>query len=295
MSAEETEPLVHQSNSDVADHYDRISNYIYFLNKVQHLTRDSDFTFHRPLSPNRAGNDSSGLSPTSYLHEVILSAAQFPMYPHILDAGCGFGGTIFQLHSRIGGTYDGITLSRVQVQRARKEARRRGIAADCNFHLRSYDDPLPQTYDGIIAVESLIHSLDLSYSIGNLAQALNQNGKLVIVEDMLMTDRDSVDKDHDIALLKNHWKIKRIPSVAMYRLLIAEQGLTLTEVADLSSEVILPNPHFVNLFERLLFAFEKVAWAGLESIIAFHIGSIALHRLYRRKSMGYHLLIAQQQ
>ena len=142
------------------------------------------FTVHRLLTsadPKVAGAD--------VVHERILGAAgpfdflRRPLQaPRVVDAGCGLGGTIFYLHRRLGGAYDGLTLSSTQRARAEREAKRRGIAEACRFHLRSYDDDLqalaPEGADLIVAIESLAHSPEPAHSIANLARTLRRGGRL---------------------------------------------------------------------------------------------------------------------
>jgi len=89
-------------------------------------------TVHRLLTssdPAVAGAD--------VIHERILTAAHGIEAPRVVDAGCGLGGTIFYLHRRLGGQYDGLTLSPAQRAHAEREAARRNVAAACRFHLRS--------------------------------------------------------------------------------------------------------------------------------------------------------------
>ena len=57
-----------------------------------------------------------------------------PAAPRVLDAGCGFGGTMFHWHRRVGGRHDGLTLSNVQVDVGERHARAQGIADACRFH-----------------------------------------------------------------------------------------------------------------------------------------------------------------
>src|SRR5688572_24532140 len=67
------------------------------------------FTVHRLLTaadPKVAGAD--------VVHERILGAAGPLQAPRVVDAGCGLGGTILYLHRRLGGMYDGLTLSSTQ-------------------------------------------------------------------------------------------------------------------------------------------------------------------------------------
>ena len=127
--------------------------------------------------------------------------------PHVIDAGCGSGGTIFFLKSRLGGEYDGLTLSPVQRGRATREARRRNQAASCRFHLRSYDSDLSDIARGgvdlIVAIESLAHSHDASRTIGNLARALAVGGRLVVVDDV--PGEALADDDADFAAFREGW------------------------------------------------------------------------------------------
>jgi cyclopropane fatty-acyl-phospholipid synthase-like methyltransferase len=106
----------------------------------------------------------------------------------VIDAGCGLGGTVFYLRSRLGGRYDGITLSPSQRDRAERAARRLGVADSCRFHVFSFDDDLgaiaPDGADLIVAIESLAHSPDVSRTIANLTRALRPGGRLAVVEDV---------------------------------------------------------------------------------------------------------------
>src|SRR5439155_1164148 len=101
-----------------------------------------------------APGDVGGL--TSYLRRWVDEVAGPTEGAHVLDAGCGFGGTVFHWRARVGGRYEGLTLSRVQLDVARREARRRGVDDVCSFHLRSYDEHLAPEFDVVVAIESLI-------------------------------------------------------------------------------------------------------------------------------------------
>ena len=119
-----------------------------------------------------------------YINDRALEAADLPPEPKVLDAGCGFGATVFRWQGRIGGTYDGLTLSRVQQRLARREARRRGLEEHCRFHLRSYDDHIDDFFDVVVSIEALIHSPDFERTFAHLVGCLKENGTMVIVEDI---------------------------------------------------------------------------------------------------------------
>src|SRR6185312_2508257 len=87
-------------------------------------------------------------------------------------------------HAALGGRWHGVTISRRQMTVGRRLARERNIDAAVTFALCSYDEPLRESYNLSLGVESLIHSAEPRRTIDNLARALRPGGSLVIVDDM---------------------------------------------------------------------------------------------------------------
>ena len=161
-------------------YYDWLSRYQRVVTRLGHKGGFDPLTVHRLLTPDRPG-----VAPADVVHDRILSASGRPSHPRVLDAGCGVGGTVFYLQARLGGRYDGLTLSEIQQKRASREAARRGLLETCRFHVRSYDgdlaDLLPDGADLIVAIESLAHSIDPARSLANLARAIRPGGRLALV------------------------------------------------------------------------------------------------------------------
>ncbi len=183
----------------VAPLYDWLSRYVQLANWRAYGDRYAGLTMHKPLA----------VGGTSAVNDRLFAAAALARGARLLDAGCGFGGTIFAFHERLGGPCDGLTLSRVQQRVATREARRRGIANDCRFFLRSFDAPIAVRYDAIVAIETLVHSPDFARSLSNLAGALGPRGALLIVEDI---PSDAIDGMHDAELLARHWSCPHLPT-----------------------------------------------------------------------------------
>src|SRR5690606_21367317 len=120
-----------------------VGRYYDWLGRFQRTARwvsgsgDHTLTIHRKLRPERPDLPSHHV-----VHERLIAALGGHAVGRALDAGSGLGGTVFYLHARLGGRWDGITLSPTQRERAEAEARRRAVADACRFHLRSYDDAL---------------------------------------------------------------------------------------------------------------------------------------------------------
>src|SRR5258708_10839256 len=155
------------------------------MNVVTFGRMGADLTMHKALEvPPELAGQYAGPDRRLYINDRALEAASLPPEPRVLDAGCGFGGTVFRWHLQTGGTFDGLTLSRVQWKLACREARRRGLESNCRFHLRRYYDPIAECYEAVVSIESLIHSQSFPDTLRNLAQALKPQGKLVLVEDI---------------------------------------------------------------------------------------------------------------
>jgi SAM-dependent methyltransferase len=249
-------------------------------------------TVHRLL----ASSDPS-IAPADVVHERILAVVGPLQAPRVIDAGCGLGGTIFYLHRKLGGEYHGLTVSPTQRAHAEREARRRGVAAACRFHLRSYDDDpggiLPGGADLAVAIESLAHSPDPVRSIANLARALRTGGQLVVVDDV-PDDRLAL-TDDDFAAFRAGW---RCPAIARFGVLIealSEAGLTVETEHDLTPLVALRDPH---VLERLTRSNRRLrtwaGWTGAGELIDALYGGLMLEQLYRRGLMQYRLVAARR-
>jgi SAM-dependent methyltransferase len=240
----------------------------------------------------------AGDGPTARVSSVndrVLALAQPPDDPRVLDAGCGFGGTVFHWQARVGGRYDGLTLSRVQLGVAEREARRRGVDEASRFHLRSYDEPLDANYDVVVAIESLIHSRDLKRTVANLAGALTPGGVLVVLDDMAETDLDEA-RPAEAQLLRAHWGCATFPTSADYRDAIASSGLAVVEEDDLSS-LMQPRPaaELDRAERRYSRLHRSIPLRPVRTVVSAYLGGIALERLHGLGDVHYRILVGRNE
>lgn len=219
---------IETSVQDIAAYYDELHRWTERDKSFQAFSGLENDTIHRFLVDDATGEFSS-----TTIYKFID--------PHLagigatrgLDAGCGYGGTVFRLLATHGGHWTGITISPEQLAHAQGIAQARGLAEAVDFHLLSYDAPLPGRYNVIVAIESLIHSADPARTIGNLASALDPGGRLIVVDDMPVDDVPA----HDRALLdafKCAWRCPVAPSAADWIAHARLAGLDLVEHSDLS-------------------------------------------------------------
>jgi len=274
---------------DLAAYYDRMHAY---------TLRDSGFEQHSGFRHDAihrflADPGSGDFSPDTIYR---LMAPFLPARADFLglDAGCGYGATGFRLLEQTGGRWDGITLSAAQVAVARERAAERGLSGRLHFALRSYDAPLAERYDAIVAIESIAHSPDPVATVANLARHLRPGGVLIVVDDMPRPDLAPAEAEMLLAF-KRLWHCPVLPGAAEWRGMLAAQGLALRHEADL---LPLTRPREEAMLDT--------AWAELESslparkaegfgaVAEGEMGGVLLERLMRWGAMRYVMMVAER-
>lgn len=286
------------SHEQLSNFYDWLSRYVQFSNWVAYRDRFAAFTMHKSLNvpgaPDRDHRDRrAGLE---YVNQRVLDAAVgagLASDPRVLDAGCGFGGTAFHWQQRLGGRYDGLTLSKVQLEVAERHARRRGIGEACRFHLRSYDEPLPRQYDAIVAIESLLHSASLDKTVRNLADALRPGGLLLVLDDMATGPLDTA-RPADAALVRAHWGCATYPTHDDFLAAFDHAAVTVVHQEDLSPLMRIRNEAFLDRQAKgYALAHRVIPLAPVRTVLSAFLGGVALERLHGSGDVEYRLIVGR--
>ncbi len=295
--------FVTYDSAGIASYYDNLSRFLDFSQAFGRGGGAAQGSVHRFLAAGPGEARGENLGPERLDHSVFEAAvaAGLPVAPRVLDAGCGLGGTIFFWRGRRGGSYDGLTLSPEQHRRATLEAARRGVADACRFHIRSYQEPIPERagvpgslagpFDAVIAVESLAHSPDPGATIANLTATLTPGGLLLIVDDMPVEGRDNV----LLTEFKRCWRCPVLADAASYRAAMAAAGIAVVHEADWTLRL---RPRPLPWLRVLIAAFglagrlspSPALRDGLEAMR----GGFVLEALYRTSGMRYGFIVARK-
>ncbi len=281
-------------SSELSDLYDWLSRFNLLINLRRFGRLDADLTVHKSLRvPEALSATYTGAAAPLFINDRALEAAALTPAPRVLDAGCGFGGTVFRWQEQLGGTYDGLTLSRVQHRFARRVARRRRLSSACRFHLRSYDRPPAGPYDAVVSIESMVHSPHLETTLGGLAAVLEPGGKLILVEDV---PQDEAIGDRDLEILGRYWRLEGRASDSTLEVALATHRLRLLHEEDFTDLVQTQDEETLRRLERRYSkAWSRVPIAGVRFVLEAFLGGLALERLYRRGLVRYRLLVARKE
>lgn len=141
------------------------------------------YPIHKKLDTERFGY--------SDIYAWIANTYELNHNASVLDAGCGVGfGSLF-LSRHYNCNVKGISLSDAEVEKASTFAKAENATELVSFKQQSYDNLETNSFDFIMAIESVKHTLDIDKTIASLKAALKPNGTLIIVDDFLTSEKHS--------------------------------------------------------------------------------------------------------
>lgn len=112
----------------------------------------------------------------------LAAFAAIPAGAHVLDVGCGIGGSALWLARELGCSVLGITISSVQVAIATQRAAEAGVADRVRFEIRDANrlDAMTEQFAAIWSVECTEHLFDKPRFFQNCFRLLRPGGRLAV-------------------------------------------------------------------------------------------------------------------
>jgi cyclopropane fatty-acyl-phospholipid synthase-like methyltransferase len=171
-------------------------------------------------------------------NKKMAHLADIQSHHHVLDAGCGVGGSALYLASTIGCNIKGITLSQKQLDYACNRLKDNSHAPKINLSLQdfSYTNFPDETFDIIWGCESTCYANPKLDFIQEAKRLLKPGGKLIIA-DYFMTEKGKIDTQK---LMKNWgdlWAIDLFHTKENFIDELERQGFAILENKDVSTQI----------------------------------------------------------
>jgi ubiquinone/menaquinone biosynthesis C-methylase UbiE len=221
---------------------------------------------------------------------------------HILDAGCGVGGTTLYLAQTYPNTHvEGIDVTPSQIKRAKTNAQHANVHNVTFSQGDSTQTQYPDaSFDGILALESINYTTQLQKFTKEMYRLLKPKGRLVLIDGFRMKPLKS-----DITKIiydswrraQNNVNIHELSSI-MKQLSI--DGFLVLQEKDLSKNVgkFMIQPVLLGIPFFIHFLLKRIAYGrdyNSEKDVSFYLGSTLLTcYLGVQNVMGYYALVAEK-
>jgi len=164
--------------------------------------------------------------------EVIVAPAGIEPGHHVVDAGCGVGGTAVYLAKTRGCAVTGIDLNQQHIEMARRKAIAEGLDGRVAFERGDCSRSLPladASVDAVVNIESACHYSDRGRFLREVGRILKP-GKRVVASDWLARDSlTAAQYEEHIQPMCEPWALSGLENRSTYGRRLREAGLELLE------------------------------------------------------------------
>lgn len=168
------------------------------------------------------------------MNEVLMQAASITSTDHVLDAGCGIGGSCIYLTEKTGCSCIGITLSEQQHAEAVALAEKKELNNQLKFELRNFmHTGFPaESFTVVWGLESICYADDKEAFVREAYRLLKPGGRLVIADGMV-TDF----KNNEHPIIKNWlkgWQVNYLESPERFQQFFSAAGFKHVQYTDIT-------------------------------------------------------------
>jgi cyclopropane fatty-acyl-phospholipid synthase-like methyltransferase len=274
----------------VIDYFDHTQNDYRFL-----WGTDRHFGLHCGFfDDHRRRHDDAVLN----MNRVLATVAGISAGDHVLDAGCGIGGSAIWLAENLGASVVGVNINAKQVTQARILARARGLQDRVQFHVADFcsTELADETFDVVWALESVCYAEDKASFLAEAYRLLGPHGRLVIADGFLVRDKFALDERRVIDLWQRGWAIAGVASIHQFQTWLRAADFRRVSFQDITEHVV-PSSRRILVATLLFYPLGKVLhWIGLRTEIQTRgIASGYYQYQARRRGLGvYGIFVAKK-
>ncbi len=173
------------------------------------------------------------------MNEKIAEEVGVQTGMHILDAGCGVGGSSIFLAKRFGAKVTGVTLSEKQVLSCKRNAALAGVLDLTNFYCEDFTKTSfpDESFDIIWGAESVVYITDKLAFFKEAKRLLKPNGRLILAEYVLSRPPETNREEKYLSKWLQAWAMDGIVPLADYEQASAVIGMPCIQNRNITDHI----------------------------------------------------------
>ena len=216
----------------VMEHYDKMTKEFYLQWSPDHFHFGAFKPRERPRH-NENPKESAGLARAlDRIVEIIVAPARIEGHHHVVDAGCGVGGTAIHLTRTQGCRITGVNLCKLHLEMAERKVVNAGLDDRIDFEYADCSRSLPfadGSVDVVVNIESARHYSDRRKFLHEVYRILKPGGRIVASDWMVRDVIPANQYKNYIQPLCEDWMMCSLESQSSYTRLLQDAGLEVIE------------------------------------------------------------------
>jgi len=237
--------------SDIADYYDQS----YWDYRTSWLNSNNLAIHYGHWSDSTQSHSDSLLE----MNEVLADRLDLKPGDHVLDAGCGIGGSSIWLAENFGVQVTGITISPTQIDQANMNAKKRGVDHLVHFRLEDYTQTSfeDETFDHVWGLESICYALKKSDFIKEAYRVLKKGGCFAIADGFASKRDVTQDEWQHVLKVLNGWSMPNMAMPSEFESFMEDSGFKDIYFRDITKNT-LPSSKRLYYTALLTYPMEKI-------------------------------------
>lgn len=229
-------------------------------------------------------------------NRVLAKALSVKSGNHVLDAGCGVGGTSIWLAENIGCNMLAVSIQPMHIEIGRKAVAARGLEGSIRFLEADFTniDAEGESIDAMFSLEGLSHGSDKQAFFNEAARLLKPGGRLVLFEYFTKEEPLTARQERRLEKFKAGWAMPSLPRLSTYRELAARSGFGSVDWVD-ATHNILPDSRRLMLLSSLVLprTFYRVRQGKRPAtVLGNRLSAWLQYGLFRQRTLKYGILTA---
>jgi tocopherol O-methyltransferase len=173
------------------------------------------------------------------MNRVLAVQAELKPNDHVLDAGCGVGGSAIWLAQEFGVQVVGISLLPSEVRRGRSFAQQRGVADRVTFERQDFTHTtFPDgSFDVIWTIESMCHAPDKREFLAEARRLLKPGGRLVVADGFRARRPFNSDEERSLHRWLSGWAVPDLMTAEEFADAARQVGFAHMRLDDITTNI----------------------------------------------------------